>query len=319
MVSVIITTYNNKNGVKEAIDSVLSQTYKDIEIIVVDDGSIDDTEDFLKDYIQKRKIIFKRQENKGVSSARNVGFQLSKGEYINFLDGDDTLNPEKIKAQVEFLKNHPDISVVYCDSDIIINNKKMDFTYKELVGSFSGEVLNNLLERNFIALHSALTKREAIKEVGLFDESLRHAEDYDLWIRIANSHKYSFIDKPMVIYKKNAKGLSSNVKNQCYSVIKVLKKNLPKNKNSKKYLTKYYYSAAIDMLSVKDFKSAKYFYSLFYKNSENIKIDHKILYIFYNFAPHSLYLFKKIRIMLKTLISPSNRLLIRTRKFKGEI
>lgn len=180
-VSVIIPTYNHAKYVGRAIDSVLVQTYKNYEIIVVDDGSTDNTKAVLKPYMDKIKYIY--QENKGLSSARNTGIRASKGEYLQFLDADDELLPQKFEIQVNILETHPEIDVIACEWIRVDENgnilpgegkcAKSTFSFKDLV-----------LGNPFI-VHILLLRRKCFNLAGLFDESLNVYEDWDMWLRIA--------------------------------------------------------------------------------------------------------------------------------------
>src|SRR3989304_6831314 len=113
LVSIIIPTYNCQKYIRQAIESALAQTYKNIEIIVVDDGSSDNTREEIDDLISEKKISYIYQANKGLPGARNTGIKQSKGEYLVFLDSDDIILPEKIMSQVGFMKEHPQVCLVY--------------------------------------------------------------------------------------------------------------------------------------------------------------------------------------------------------------
>jgi glycosyltransferase involved in cell wall biosynthesis len=169
LVSIIIPAYNVAPYVGQAIDSALAQTYKNIEIIVVDDGSKDGTRSVLEPYIAKKLITYIYQNNKGLAAARNTGIKNSHGEFIALLDSDDLFLPEKIEKQVGYL--------VADTPGILLNLKE---TY------YSGEyVFRGLLRRNFIIPLSVVFRKSEIDRVGLFNENFRRAEDWEYWLRLS--------------------------------------------------------------------------------------------------------------------------------------
>jgi len=198
-VSVVVPTYNRADVLPETIDSVLAQTYKDYEIIIVDDGSTDNTREILEPYLSMDNISYVYQENKKQASARNKGIQNSKGEYIAFLDSDDLWHPRKLEYQVEIFEKHPDIGMVYSNQSII-----QDDPYKEKIkyplGKLkSGFIFEDLLLRKFYcSTPSLLIRRSVLDDVGLLDESLEDAfEDWELTLRISKKYKVFCLDKPL--------------------------------------------------------------------------------------------------------------------------
>ena len=148
IVSVIIPAYNVEKYIRNAIDSVLGQTYKDIEIIVVDDGSTDGTKKSLEPYIKDNKIIYLYQNNRGLSGARNSGIKTAKGEYIALLDADDLFYPSKIEKQLIYMENNKDCDFCYCDVRFF-KEEEPDNILKSHYKYYSGKVLKNLFEANF--------------------------------------------------------------------------------------------------------------------------------------------------------------------------
>ena len=195
-VSIIITTYNRSALLRLAVESVLAQTYPAIEIIVVDDGSTDDTETIIKQYAQR--VIYIKQTNQGVSAARNAGFRASSGEYINFLDDDDLFVPIKIERQVQMFETHPDIGLVHCR--YYYTDEKGEPIDK--VGPLpEGEVLKKLICGCFLWLGAPLIRR-SLEQVGLFDEETWSAcEDWDLWLRIAERYPFACVQEPLGCYR----------------------------------------------------------------------------------------------------------------------
>jgi len=180
-VSAIITTYNRRAFVQEAVDSVLAQSYGDWELIVVDDGSTDGTAEALEQYGERLRYIF--QENGGASSARNRGLELAGGEFVAFLDSDDLWLPRKLQVQVACMDGHPDCQICYTDEIWIRRGHRVN--PKKRHAKYSGEIYPHCLPLCIISPSSALMRRGLFKEVGAFDPALSVCEDYDLWLRVA--------------------------------------------------------------------------------------------------------------------------------------
>ncbi len=209
LVSVIIPTYNAAPYVREAIDSVLGQTYPNIEIIVVDDGSTDTTKDLLQAYLHKGKITVISQENKGPAAARNAGMQKARGTYIAFLDADDVWLPEKLARQLPLFDN-PDIALVYADMEFF--GTPFSFkTYGEMAGPFKrGAVVRKLIKRNFIANSSVVIRAAILETIGLFNEDRKFfaVEDYEFYLRVARTHAIDFVAAPLVRYRLHSGQIS---------------------------------------------------------------------------------------------------------------
>ena len=203
-VSIIIPTYNRAHLVGRSIQSVLNQTYKDFELIIIDDDSIDNTEDIIKEYQKKDKRIkyLKHVKNKGGSAARNTGIKAAKGKYIALLDSDDEWLPEKIDKQVKEMKNlSSDIwGGIYCGFYYANSKNKMGEPTKK--GNLKKEILNR--EVNLCAGSTILLNRGTIDKIGLFDESFKRHQDLEYLIRFFRYYKLSIIKEPLVkIYGHN--------------------------------------------------------------------------------------------------------------------
>lgn len=215
LVSVIIPTYNRANLVTRAIASVREQLYSNIEIIIVDDGSTDNTKRVINDIDSSDAIIkYVYQTNKGVSVARNKGIEISSGKYVAFLDSDDTWHKEKISIQVEFMEENPEFSMVLCeifsvkDDSIINSSNQTDFFQKD--GDNFLNVIKNLYGISGIG-SSLLAKRNALTAVGGFDPNLTTAEDRDLALRLSAKYKVGSIKKHLVYVLKQPNSLSKEV------------------------------------------------------------------------------------------------------------
>lgn len=194
-VSVIIPTFNRADLLAQAIDSVLSQSYTDFELIVVDDGSTDATQALLSRY--RRRIRYLFQENRGVSAARNLGIKVARGRYICLLDSDDLWLRDKLKEQIRLMKGDPKIRVSYTDEVWIRGGKRVNQGKRHR--KYSGWILRKLLPLCLISPSSVMIERGVFEEVGLFDESFPVCEDYDLWLRIGSRMPIHLIEKPLIV------------------------------------------------------------------------------------------------------------------------
>lgn len=195
LVSVIIPTYNRAWTLKKAIDSVLAQDYKEFELIVVDDGSTDNTLTLLKSYAGALKLI--QQPHSGVSAARNKGIAVASGTLIAFLDSDDYWYPKKLSTQVEFFKTHPDALICQTEEVWIRGGKRVN--PKDKHKKPSGMIFTPSLELCLISPSAVMMRKGLIAKVDGFDESLPACEDYDLWLRITCRYPVHLIDKPLII------------------------------------------------------------------------------------------------------------------------
>jgi len=194
-ISIIIPTYNRALLLKEAIESVFLQTYKNFELIVVNDGSTDNTLNLLKQYGNRLRIL--NQENKGVSAARNLGIKNANGDLIAFLDSDDLWLPEKLKNQVNFFLNN--LSALICQTQEIWIRNGIRVNPKKKHEKKSGMIFKNSLALCLVSPSAVMIHKKLFQNVGLFDESLPACEDYDLWLRISYKYPIYLIDKPLII------------------------------------------------------------------------------------------------------------------------
>jgi len=214
-ISVIIATYNRAQYLPEAIDSVLNQSYQDFELVIVDDGSVDDTKAIVDKYINSNtgKIRYFYQENKGPGAARNRGIKEAKGEYVAFLDSDDIWLPEKLEKQSRYLEENPGYAMVYTDAYEF--NRKVVTKKSKLAtndrGTMSGEILEHLGMGCFIFLSTVMVRKHVLEQIGSFNPNITIGEDWELWLKIAGKHKIGFIDEILVGYRKHAENIINNL------------------------------------------------------------------------------------------------------------
>lgn len=278
LVSIIIPTYNNSQYINKAIKSSLHQIGDYYEIIVIDDGSKDDTEIVIREFLDK--IIYIKQENLGPSSARNVGLQTANGKYITFLDSDDEFLPNKLKDQVSYLENNPQIDLVYSDGyrffeDHLGIEKKIQLSIIGEVVPYNinpNNYFEKLVSRNIFQIHLALTKRKCIEQIGGFDEELKTGEDWDLWIRLSKSFRIAYLNCLVGKYRYRMSSNSTDLKRNANYFEKIMSK-------TEKYeeflnltpmvLSDFYYKRAINSLEMRSSKSAKCYFNKSLKYSKN--------------------------------------------------
>lgn len=205
LVSAIITTHNRKELLKRAVTSVLGQTYKNIELIVVDDSSTDGTNQYCLANSKIKYIFIPNEESKGGNYARNLGIEAAQGEYVAFLDDDDYWLPEKIEKQISLAENKL-CNVVYCGQRLEIVSGNI-VRYKDVLPypQRNGDMHKQILMR-FCTLSSCLfIKRTTLIEAGCFDENLKFWQDYELTIRLAQNNFFYFVNEPLTVYRVNAK------------------------------------------------------------------------------------------------------------------
>jgi len=195
-VSVVIPTFNRATLVERAIDSVLGQTHSAFEIIVVDDGSTDNTSTTLRNKYSDKLVVF-QQSNRGVSAARNVGIAHATGNWIALLDSDDEWLPSKLAQQLALIKNHTDCLLCHTDEIWIRNGVRVNAMNKHKKSG--GDIYQQCLPLCAISPSSVIFQKQLLDDVGNFDETLPACEDYDLWLRICAQHKVHYMDQKLLV------------------------------------------------------------------------------------------------------------------------
>jgi glycosyltransferase involved in cell wall biosynthesis len=205
-VSVNLCCYNGEKYLEEALQSVLLQTYKDWELVVVNDGSTDSTERIIKSHMAAgESIVYHYQENAGLGSARRKALQLSSGSYIALIDQDDMWLPEKLEKQVRAFEVDRSLGLVYSDTYFIDQDgKELGTAFKRSPPPAGDPFVGLLTHRNFMPCLTVLIRRDAAQDVRGFNETLKYVEDYDLFLRIALKYKVSCIPEPLAKYRIHA-------------------------------------------------------------------------------------------------------------------
>lgn len=208
-VSIIIPTYNRAHLLPRAICSVLKQSFHDWELIIVDDGSTDDTEEVVRDFSDPRVRYIRHDTNRGAPAARNTGIRAARGRYIAFLDSDDEWLPEKLEKQLKiFETSDADVGAVYTGA-IFVEEESGRKRIK--APRVKGWILTEEMAYNPVGSTSrVMVKRECIDECGYFDECLPCHEDWDMWIRIAQRYKFDYVAEPLVRYFEHSRSISTD-------------------------------------------------------------------------------------------------------------
>lgn len=278
-VSVIMPVFNRVSLVSRAIDSVLAQTYKDFEIILVNDGSTDGTGSVLDGYAHNYPCTIKviHQKRTGQVIARNRAINLASGKYIAFLDSDDLWLPQKLSHQLLLFKKN--IGLVYSGIFEIDQNEKI---IRKILPQkkMRGNIFYRLLEKNTITGGTVVITREALEKIGVFDPNLKVAENWDLWIRISRDFLVDFVNEPLVKYLKHEGNMSSDVTLMQQGSKAIYDKHLPKTskdfkmRNAQSRANAYlHYCFGVFAFGNKDYVLARkefltcWKYSLFYRDT----------------------------------------------------
>lgn len=209
LISVIIPTYNREKTIDRAVDSVLKQTYSNLEVIVVDDGSSDRTEEIVKGISDPRVRFYKLPQNGGAGHARNEGVKLAGGDLIAFHDSDDVWRPEKLQRQMAYWQEHPEFSMVYCGYLCYMENGKTKQVPGEEMEELEGDIFIPLLRRNTIGAPTILIKKNSFCECGGFDITLKSLEDWEFALRFAKQNKIGYVGELLVDVYLSGNGVSS--------------------------------------------------------------------------------------------------------------
>ena len=224
-VSVVICTYNAAPYIVETLESVFAQTYRDYEIIVVNDGSTDNTEEILAPYFDR--ILYVKQSNAGPAAARNTALRCALGRYIALLDSDDQWLPQYLETMLAQMKAAPDIDVLYPNAILFGTPQWEGKLFQDICPSRAPVTLEKFLARECNVFISAVFKRDLLDTVGMFDENLCGSEDFDLWLRmLQQGYRFAFLREPLARYRKRTDSLSSSSRRYFQNVLRALCKAL---------------------------------------------------------------------------------------------
>lgn len=195
LISVVIPAYNRAWTLRNAVDSVLDQAYSPFELLVIDDGSADETPALLREYGDRIRVF--RQSNQGVGAARNRGIAVARGSLIAFLDSDDRWLPGKLAAQAAFFEEHPEALI--CQTEEIWVRNGVRVNPRRRHQKRSGMIFEPSLALCLVSPSAVMVRRSLFDEVGRFDETLPACEDYDLWLRVSRRHPVHLIETPLIV------------------------------------------------------------------------------------------------------------------------
>ncbi|SPF45817.1 Glycosyl transferase 2 family protein [Candidatus Desulfosporosinus infrequens] len=217
-VSIVIPTYNHARYLRYALDSVINQSYANIEVLVIDDGSTDGTAELVRPYRSIINYIYK--ENGGTPSSLNLGLSRATGKYICWLSADDMMIGEKVAKQVELMESDPSLGFSYTSFVVIDANGKKQYDVNSLYFSDKREMVTKLQEGCFINGSSVMMRSSALKEIGDFDESLPQAHDYDLWFRFLRRFSCGFLADPLLAYRWHGENMSQCPNEACSVIVR---------------------------------------------------------------------------------------------------
>jgi glycosyltransferase involved in cell wall biosynthesis len=224
LVSVVIATYNMARYLPQALRSALDQTYSNLEVLVIDDGSQDDTPQVMLDFQDDSRVRYMVQQNLGQAAAKNYGIRESKGEYIAFLDADDVWALEKLDIQMPLFAQSETVGLVY-SAFVCIDERGVRLP-KTSGRLFRGWVSGPLLISNFVGFSSSVVRRECFKQLGTFNEQLGMGIDYDLWLRISTRFEFDYVDRPLCCYREWSGQMSRNWNTRYLKAIEIMKRFL---------------------------------------------------------------------------------------------
>jgi glycosyltransferase involved in cell wall biosynthesis len=221
-VSVVIPAYNAERTLRETVESVLAQTYRELEVIVVDDGSTDNTESTVRDYAEKGRIQYIKRENGGIAAGRNTGLRLATGKYVSLLDHDDLWDPDKIERQVRFLEESG-VDFIFCYVRRLgLDGKIHDFPVEKIQGV---DPLEDLLKHNMIYSSTVLFKRSILTDVGFLDETFRYNEDWDWYLRVATGARLACMPETLVTRRDQPTSFSITYTGKYMYYVKIFDKH----------------------------------------------------------------------------------------------
>lgn len=285
LISVIIPCYNHAHFLPDAISSVSDQTYKNVEIIIIDDGSTDETEKVSRSF---ENVKYHFQKNRGLPASRNAGFSFSNGGYIVFLDADDWLYPAAIETNLSYLLKDRSLAFVSGAYDNIFSNPARTVECKN---ELTAEPYVQLLNRNYIGVPAAVMYSRSVLEEFHFDEALKSCEDYDLYLRIARKYPVLHHNLKIAAYRKHATNMSLNYDRMLNTALEVLEKQKPFLKTKEEneayhsgiaFWKKYYSSKVYEALLFREVPLSEKHLSFLWKHNKMFLVKILLRYPFLN-------------------------------------
>lgn len=222
MISIIVSVYNSNKTLSKMIESVLNQTYKDFELILINDGSSDDSFNIMKEYkLKDSRIILIDKENTGLTKSLNIGLKRAKGYYIARIDSDDTWLPSKLEKQVTFLEENSEYMLVGTAYNEIGDNGKIIYDkQRTLLLSSYVDIINNIEKLNPFLHSSVLFRKELCETVGFYNESFKYTQDYEYWVRIISKYKVSNLTEVLASrrYSENMISIQKEKEQRIYAI-----------------------------------------------------------------------------------------------------
>jgi glycosyltransferase involved in cell wall biosynthesis len=240
LVSIIIPTYNRAGLVVETLESIREQTYPELELLVIDDGSKDDSVPIVRRWVEQHRSRFRSVQlianpfNQGKSAVVNQGFDTVTGEYVMVFDSDDLLLPDAISAEVAFFQQHPEVDSLCAGAMLLSGDVRTGIQFHSMrEGPDSTDIAKTygdlFLKGNAVISSTVVMKREVMKRTGYFNTELRVTHDWDYWIRISRNFRFGFLNTPVVYYRVNSDGsISQNKMSLFNEVLKVMRIHAPR-------------------------------------------------------------------------------------------
>jgi glycosyltransferase involved in cell wall biosynthesis len=223
-VSVVVATYNYGRFLADALESALAQTFRDLEVVVVDDGSTDETPAVVRPFLADPRVRCVRTDHMGQPGAKNVGIRLARAPLVAFLDADDLWLPAKLERQLPLFEIDRRVGVVY-SRRLLIDEEGWPLEYEQ-PPLYHGQVLEAMFRTNFVCFSSVVVRRRVFEEAGPFDERLALAIDYDQWLRVARHWCFDYVDEPLVRYRVGHANLSRRVEERLTIVLGIMRRFL---------------------------------------------------------------------------------------------
>ncbi len=219
-VGVIVTSYNYGRYLGQALDSLVAQTWTDFEVLIIDDGSTDDTPEVAQAYLGDTRFRYLRTDHVGQPAAKNLGIAATRAPLLGFLDADDRWHPTKLALQMALFEADPELGVAYCLPRVIDDaGRAIDYLPPRPA---RGWVLPQMLVQNFVCFSSVMVRRDVFDRVGVFNEQIPLAIDYELWLRVAARTRFDYVDQALVDYRTGHANLSSRTEERLQIVLGIM-------------------------------------------------------------------------------------------------